>query len=76
MRVRMRVSEMAIKMNGELIAEVEHEFGVRWPSLDDVWPADSEDDAREVANETHGELMVRTVYITGWSGIEPVGART
>jgi hypothetical protein len=66
---------MAMYLNGELIVDIEHVFGVRWPSLDEVMEMDSESEARDMANEIHGELVVSTVFRSDWKTIEPIGAK-
>jgi hypothetical protein len=52
-----------------------HVFGVRWPSLDEVMEMPSESEARDLANEIHGELVVSVLYRSPWNTIEPIGAK-
>ena len=70
---------MSMRINGEQITEVVYEWAVRWPENDDGLPAitavESESDARIMANEIKGIPLVKTIYITDWLELQPIGAK-
>lgn len=63
-------------INGEEIVEVVYEWGTRWPDTSKITPMDSEQDARVIAEDVGGIPLVKTIYVTDWMEIQPIGAKS
>lgn len=61
---------MAIKINGAEVTAEGCDWGVEFhdPTTEPwVYEAEDEEDARRIASETRGRVVVREVYVTAWA---------
>jgi hypothetical protein len=61
---------MSMVIDGAEVIEVIYDFGVSWEGLRDNIVCETEAEARNLAADTGGALIVQTTYITDWCTIE------